>query len=169
MINCAFVVQSSTRNTWPLSPTRLGIWTPDLGLPNEYNLGHSDLSAASWHKLASTSRYYSPLTATWQNSTRLNSLFVTNYIKKQKNVDLRLSSKFRPLLWHYIRVPPSHILTAQPIFRKRREIVLSARFIGDATCLKYYVTSHKSYNYETILKRQVVAGIILQQKYKDFT
>ena len=58
-----------------------------------------------------------------------------------------------------------HYLTAQPIFRKRRKIV-SARFIGDATSLKYYVTSHKSYNYETVPKRQVVAGIILHQKIK---
>ena len=56
--------QPSTRSTWPQSPTRLGIRSQDLGLPNEYSLGHCDLSAASRHKLAFTSRHYALLTAT---------------------------------------------------------------------------------------------------------
>ena len=56
--------QPSTPSTWPLSPTRLGIRPRDLGLPNEYTLGHCGFSAASRHELASTSRQYSLLTAT---------------------------------------------------------------------------------------------------------
>ena len=55
--------QPSTPSTWPLSPTRLGIRPRDLGLPNEYTLGHCGFSAASRHELASTSRHYSLLTA----------------------------------------------------------------------------------------------------------
>ena len=30
--------QPSTPSIWPLSPTRLGIWPQDLGLPNEYRI-----------------------------------------------------------------------------------------------------------------------------------
>ena len=55
--------QPSTRSTGPRSPTGLGIWSQDLGLPNEYSLGHCDLSATSRHKLAFTSRHYTLLTA----------------------------------------------------------------------------------------------------------
>ena len=51
-------------STGPRSPTRLGIRSQDLGLPNEYSLGHCGLSAASRHKLAFTSRHYALLTAT---------------------------------------------------------------------------------------------------------
>ena len=46
--------QPSAPSTWPLSPTRLDIGLRDLGLPNEYTLGHCGLSAASRHKLAFT-------------------------------------------------------------------------------------------------------------------
>ena len=56
--------QPSTRSTGPRSPIRLGIQSQDLGLPNEYSLGHCGLSAASRHKLAFTSRHYALLTAT---------------------------------------------------------------------------------------------------------
>ena len=56
--------QPSTRSTGPRSPTRLGIRSQDLGLPNEYSLGHCGLSAASRHKLAFTSRHFALLTAT---------------------------------------------------------------------------------------------------------
>ena len=56
--------QPCTSSTWPLSPTRLGIRPRDLVLSNEYTLGHCGLSAASRHKLASTSRHHSLLTAT---------------------------------------------------------------------------------------------------------
>ena len=56
--------QPSTRSTGPRSPTRLGIRSQDLGLPNEYSLGHCGLSAASRHKLAFTSRHFTLLTAT---------------------------------------------------------------------------------------------------------
>ena len=56
--------QPSTQSTGPRSPTRLGIRSQDLGLPNEYSLGHSGLSAASRHKLAFTSRHHALLTAT---------------------------------------------------------------------------------------------------------
>ena len=56
--------QPSTPNTWPLSPTRLGIRPWDLGLLNEYSLGHCGLSAASRHKLTFTSRHHALLTAT---------------------------------------------------------------------------------------------------------
>ena len=52
--------QPSNPSTWPLSPTRL------CTQPYEYTLGHCGLSAASRYKLASTSRHYSLLTATWQ-------------------------------------------------------------------------------------------------------
>ena len=55
--------QPSTPSTWPLSLTRVGMRLWDVALPNEYSLGHYDLSAASRHKLVSTSRYYSPFTA----------------------------------------------------------------------------------------------------------
>ena len=55
--------QPCTPRTWPLSPTRLGIRPRDLGLPNEYTLGHCGLSAASRHRLASTSSHHSLLTA----------------------------------------------------------------------------------------------------------
>ena len=56
--------QPSTRSTWPRSPTRLGIRPRDLGLLNKYSLGHCDLSAASRHKFAFSSRHYALLTAT---------------------------------------------------------------------------------------------------------
>ena len=56
--------QPSTRSTGPRSPTRLGIRSQHLGLPNEYSLGHCGLSAASRHKLAFTSRHFTLLTAT---------------------------------------------------------------------------------------------------------
>ena len=56
--------QPSTRSIGPRSTTRLGIRSQDLGLPNEYSLGHCGLSAASTHKLAFTSRHYALLTAT---------------------------------------------------------------------------------------------------------
>ena len=83
--------QPSTPSTWPLSPTRLGIPPQDLGLPNEYTLGHCGSSVASRHKLASTSRHYSVLTThsymTRQHSTKLLC---------KKNVDLSLSSNFQP-------------------------------------------------------------------------
>ena len=55
--------QPSTWSTGPRSPTRLGIRSQDLGLPNEYSLGHCGLSAASTHKLAFTSRHFALLTA----------------------------------------------------------------------------------------------------------
>ena len=56
--------QPSTRSTGPRSPTRLGIRLQDLGLPNEYSLGHCGLSVASRHKLAFTNRHFALLTAT---------------------------------------------------------------------------------------------------------
>ena len=56
--------QPSTQSIGPRSTTRLGIPSQDLGLPNEYSLGHCSLSAASTHKLAFTSRHYALLTAT---------------------------------------------------------------------------------------------------------
>ena len=34
---------SDLQSTGPLSPTRLGIRSQDLGLPNEYSLGHCGL------------------------------------------------------------------------------------------------------------------------------
>ena len=83
---------------WPLSPTRLGIRPWDLGLPNEYTLGHCGLSA---DKLAFTSRHYSPLVVTWHNWTLLNSFFTKkNWSKLIFKVPTTIS-----------RVPPSHILT----------------------------------------------------------
>ena len=45
--------------------TRLGIRPRDLALSNEYTLGHCGLSAASRHKLASTSRHHSLLTCSY--------------------------------------------------------------------------------------------------------
>ena len=63
-ILCILVkAQPSTPSTGPRSPTRLGIRSQDLGLPNEYSLGHCGLSAASRHKLAFTSRHFTLLTA----------------------------------------------------------------------------------------------------------
>ena len=56
--------QPSTQSTGPRSPTRLGIRSQDLGLLNEYSLGHCGLSAACTHKLAFTRRLYALLTAT---------------------------------------------------------------------------------------------------------
>ena len=56
--------QPSTRSTGPRSPTRLGIQSQDLALPNEYSLGHRGLSAASGHKLAFTRRHHTLFTAT---------------------------------------------------------------------------------------------------------
>ena len=56
--------QPSTRSTRLRSPNWLGIRSQDLGLPNEYSLGHCGLSAASRHNLAFTSRHYALLTAT---------------------------------------------------------------------------------------------------------
>ena len=46
------------------TPTRLGIRSQDLALPNEYSLGHRGLSAASGRKLAFTRRHHTLLTAT---------------------------------------------------------------------------------------------------------
>ena len=64
-ILCILVkAQPSTRSTGPRSPTRLGIWSQDLGLPDEYSLGHCGLSAACRHKLAFTRRLHALLTAT---------------------------------------------------------------------------------------------------------
>ena len=56
--------QPSTWSTGPRSPTGLGIRSQDLGLPDEYSVGHCGLSATSRHKLAFTRRYYTLLTAT---------------------------------------------------------------------------------------------------------
>ena len=56
--------QPSTRSTGPRSPTRLGIRSQDLGLPDEYSLAHCGLSAACRRKLAFTRRLYALLTAT---------------------------------------------------------------------------------------------------------
>ena len=56
--------QPSTRSTGPRSPTRLGIRSQDLGLPDGYSLGPCGLSAACRHKLAFTRRLYALLTAT---------------------------------------------------------------------------------------------------------
>ena len=50
--------QPSTRSTGPRSPTRLGIQSQDLALPNEYSIGHRGISAASGRKLAFTTRHY---------------------------------------------------------------------------------------------------------------
>ena len=50
--------QPSTQSTGPRSPTRLGIRSQDLGLPNEYSLGHHGRFAASRRK------HYTLLTAT---------------------------------------------------------------------------------------------------------
>ena len=46
--------QPSTPSTWPLLPTRLGIRSRDLGLPNEYTHGHCGLSETQtcFHKQA---------------------------------------------------------------------------------------------------------------------
>ena len=54
----------STRSTGPQSPTRLGIRSQDLALPDEYSLGHHGLSAASGRKLAFARKHYTLLTAT---------------------------------------------------------------------------------------------------------
>ena len=56
--------QPGTQSTGPRSPTRLGIRSQDLGLPDEYSLGYHGLSAASGCKLAFTSKHYTLLTAT---------------------------------------------------------------------------------------------------------
>jgi len=77
-------VQPSTQTTWPQLPTRLGIRLKDLGLPSEYSLGHYDLSPASRHKHASTSRHYSLLTATSHDSTLLNSFLTKKLHPKWK-------------------------------------------------------------------------------------
>ena len=70
MVNCVLVkAQHRTCSTWRLSPTSLGIRLQDLDLPNKYTPGHWDLSVASRHKLASTSRQYSLLTAMSHDST----------------------------------------------------------------------------------------------------
>ena len=66
--------QPSTRSTGPRSPTRLGIRSQDLGLPNEYSLGHCGLSAASRHSQAGTSHYSQLLTL--QHSTKLLLFFL---------------------------------------------------------------------------------------------
>ena len=83
--------QPSTRSTGPRSPTRLGIRSQDLGLPNEYSLGHCGLSAASSSQAGTT--YYSQL-LTLQHSTKLLLFFL--YLFFFFYVDLSLSSKFRP-------------------------------------------------------------------------
>ena len=65
VISCILVkAWPSTRSIGPRSPTRLGIRSQDLGLPDEYSLGHCGLSSASTHKLAFTSRHYALFTAT---------------------------------------------------------------------------------------------------------
>ena len=64
--------QPRTRSTGPQSPTGLGIQSQDLGLPDEYSLGHCDLSATCRHKFASQggiTHYSQQLTL--QHSTKL--------------------------------------------------------------------------------------------------
>ena len=51
--------QPITPSIWPLSPNRLDIRPPALGLPNEHTIGHCGLFSASRHKVAPTSRHYS--------------------------------------------------------------------------------------------------------------
>ena len=63
MVNCVFQLNPSPVLQAPGHCHQLGL-AYDLGLPNEYTLGHSGSSAASRHKLASISRQYSLLTAT---------------------------------------------------------------------------------------------------------
>ena len=90
MVNYVFQLQPSQVLQAPGHCYQLGLAysCKTLAYLNEYTLGHCGLSAASRHKLAFTSRHYSLLTATWHDSTPVNS-FV-----KQK-VNLGLSSKFR--------------------------------------------------------------------------
>ena len=53
-ILCILVkAQPGTQSSRPRSPTRLGIRSQDLGLPNEYSLGHCGLSAASRQECSS--------------------------------------------------------------------------------------------------------------------
>ena len=55
----------NTHSTGPQSPTKLGLWLQDLGLPNDTVLTTvAFLLHASRHKLAFTSRHYPLLTAT---------------------------------------------------------------------------------------------------------
>ena len=93
--------QPSTRSTGPRSPTRLGIRSQDLGLPNEYSLGHCGLSGASRHKLAFTSRHMHYLAATDTTAKHLNSLFPV----WGKMLWAILCSLFRWITgckWHYL-------------------------------------------------------------------
>ena len=94
-------IQPCTPSTWPLSPTMLGIWPWDLDLSNEYTLGHCGLSAASRHKLASTSSHHSLLTATWHDSTLLNCLCLFSLSRS------KLIFKIPTTTWG---VPSGHIL-----------------------------------------------------------
>ena len=99
--------QPCTPSTWPLSPTRLGIRPWDLGLSNEYTLGHYGLSAAFRHKLASTSSHHALLTATdttalyWTPSCVFFCVFF--FLSRSK-----LIFKVPTTTWG---VPPGHILT----------------------------------------------------------
>ena len=81
--------QPSTQSTGPRSPTRLGIRSQDLGLSTD-SLGHCSISAVSTQKLAFTSiTHYSQLLTLSRHCTKL-------LLCKTTEVDLTLSSKFRP-------------------------------------------------------------------------
>ena len=87
--------QPSTASTWPLPPTRLGIQLRDLGLPNEYTLGHCGSSVAS-QALLTTHSYM----------TRQHFLLC----KKQNKTNCwsKLIFKVSTTTWG---ASPSHILT----------------------------------------------------------
>ena len=98
--DCYFKLLSVTMISAPghSHQLRLSIRLRDLSLPNEYRLVHCGLSAASKHKLASTSRHYSLLTAT-------TALYLTPSLQKISQSKLIFKAPTTS------GVPPSHILT----------------------------------------------------------
>ena len=70
-----YKAQPSTQSTGPRSPTRLGIRSQDLSLPDEYS--HCGLSAACRHKVAFTRRVHALLTATDTTALHYTPFFLT--------------------------------------------------------------------------------------------
>ena len=60
-LKCALILVQKPSPALQAPGHCLQLYLRDLGLSNKYTLGHCGLSAASRHKLASTSRYYLPL------------------------------------------------------------------------------------------------------------
>ena len=100
--HCESLATRDYPSTWPLSPTRLGIWPWHLGLSNEYTLGHwAFLLLPDTNLLPQAGiTHYSQL-LTWQHSTKLFLVgFFLNWSK--------LIFKVLTTTWG---VPPGYILT----------------------------------------------------------